>query len=253
MRVERIAAHESRFDQSGEDSNGKFHHLIKRTISIPGTPDRMSYTQVRPASGDESYYYKTQVQKDQIVIHFTMGYLKGDIGILTTADNHVSVAFVIGRNGTIYNLFPSSQWSYHLGPGTIGGNKIRSRASIGIEISNIGPLKAIDQNMVTVYSDNDIYCRNDQHDFYVREDFRSYHHFATFTDRQYDGLIMLLRYLTARYNIPHRFLTVNERYETNNQTPLFRGIVSHINYRRTGKVDIGPAFDWDRLINHIAT
>ncbi len=253
MRVERIAAHESDFDQRGEDSYGKFHNLIKRTILIPGTPDRMSYTQVRPASGDESYYYKTRVQKDQIVLHFTMGYLKGDIGTLTTPDNRVSVAFIIGRNGTIYSLFPSSQWSYHLGPGTVGGNKTRSRASIGIEISNIGPLKAIDQNMVTVYSDTDIYCRNDQQDFYVREDFRSYDHFATFTDKQYDGLITLLRYLTARYNIPRRFLAVNERYETIDQAPLFRGIVSHINYRRTGKVDIGSAFDWDRLISQIAT
>jgi N-acetylmuramoyl-L-alanine amidase len=31
----------------------------------------------------------------------------------------------------------------------------------------------------------------------------------------------------------------------------FRGIVSHINYRESGKWDIGHAFDWNRVIHGV--
>ena len=31
----------------------------------------------------------------------------------------------------------------------------------------------------------------------------------------------------------------------------FRGVTSHVNYRPTGKWDIGPAFDWERLIKAV--
>ena len=63
--------------------------------------------------------------------------------------------------------------------------------------------------------------------------------------------IILLRYLTAKYNIPRQFLPEDKRYTTTNDVLTFKGIVSHINYRASGKWDIGPAFDWTTLINGV--
>lgn len=175
-----------------------------------------------------------------------MGYLKGDIGKLTTSREHVSVPFVIGRNGTIYNLFYSGNWSYHLGPGAIGGNQERSRATIGIELSNIGHLTRTNEGMK--HWNEGIYCNNNQTQYFDQTFFRGFNFFATFTNAQYESLITLLRYLTARYNIARNVLPLDFRYITFDDVVDFNGIVSHINYRVSGKEDIGPAFDWERVL-----
>ena len=246
MRVEKIQAHESRFDETGRDSQGIKHSLIKKSIEVGGEDGMMDYVDAGLSTGDESFYYKSRFEKDQIVLHCTMGYLGGDIATLTKSNYHVSVPFVLGRNGTIYNLFPSFYWSYHLGPGAIGGNKYRSRRTIGIEISNIGPLTLQGEKLNTDYRDT--YCTSDQQTYYLEQSYRGYEYFATFTDGQYDSLILLLRYLTSRYRIPRKFLSPTRRFEAGSFVKDFRGIVSHVNYRAQGKVDIGPAFEWDRLI-----
>ncbi len=248
MNANDIARYEAEFNRTGKDSDGKFHTLIPQSIQIPGETGQMNYTFVRPLSGDQSFFYNKSFEKVQIVLHFTMGYLPGDVATLTKRNYHVSVPFIIGRNGIIYNLFSSQYWSYHLGEGAIGGNETRSKVTIGIEISNIGPLKRIGDQLVTTYGDGDIYCSLDETQYYEQVTFRGHEYFATFTDTQYAALSTLLRYLTARFNIAREFLPEHRRYQTIAEVVDFNGVVSHVNYRPDGKWDIGPAFDWNRLI-----
>lgn len=251
MRVEKIPAYEQDFNKTGIDSDGKKHTLIPKTVEIPGENTLLDYVETRPSSGDESYFYKTKVAKDQIVLHFTMGYLKGDIAALTKPGSHVSVPYLIGRNGTIYNLFPSYYWSYHLGEGAVGGNKTRSRATVAIELSNIGPLIKKGTHLITTYEDNDVYCDIKQTEYCHKGVFRGYDYFARFTDKQYDSLIILLRYLTALYNIPREFLDEKNCLEASSIVSTFKGIVSHANYRCQGKTDFGPCFDWEKVKNGV--
>lgn len=250
MRPEKIISHEEQFDASGKDSSGKVFRLLKKSIAIPGETGTMDYVKAEPESGDKSFYYEESVKKDQIVLHYTAGYLKGDMAALSTPDNHVSVPFVIGRNGTIYNLFSSRYWSYHLGKGALGGNTVRSKASIGIEISNIGGLKRVGDQMHSNYA-NDVYCDVSQTQYYVASKFRRFEYFATYTEAQYKSLIVLLRYLTATYGIERKFMDEAVRYEAHLRTATFGGIVSHVNYRSDEKEDIGPAFDWQRVIKEL--
>jgi hypothetical protein len=42
-----------------------------------------------------------------------------------------------------------------------------------------------------------------------------------------------------------------KRYTATDEVLNFRGIVSHVNYRDTGKWDIGPAFDWNKVIQGV--
>jgi N-acetyl-anhydromuramyl-L-alanine amidase AmpD len=247
MKAHEISTQERNFDRTGIDSNGKYHSLAKHRIKIPGTSERVDYVRVKPVSGDESYFYHSKKNKNQIVLHYTIGYLKGDIATLTTHDYHVSVPFVIGRNGTIYNLFYSGYWAYHLGPGALGGNATCSKSSIGVELSNIGPLKKHGGRLSTTYADTDTYCSTSATSLYHRESYRRFEYYATFTEAQYRSLIKLLRYLTARYNIRRKFLSIAHRFQTHRRVVGFNGIVSHVNYRRIGKEDIGPAFEWDRV------
>lgn len=249
MRIEEIAAHEADFDARHMDSYGKYFNYEEQSIQIPGETSRMEYINLKPRSGDNTYYYRSRVDKLQIVLHYTLGYLKGDIATLTQTDYHVSVPFVVGRNGQIYNLFYSGYWAYHLGPGAIGGNKTQSKKSIGIEISNIGGLKKNANNMENYY--RDVYCDKSNLDAYTHHPFKRFDYYATFTDSQYNSLVTLLRYLTAQYQINRAFLPEDKRFISTNDVLNFNGIVSHVNYRCSGKEDIGPAFDWERVIRGV--
>ncbi len=255
MKATSIRNHEKRFFDTGLDSFGKKFNLTNMTIPVKGTGEIMEYVKCRRENNDNSFCFEEQVNKTQIVIHFTAGYLKGDVATLTTPSSHVSVPFIIARNGTILNMWSSGFWSFHLGPGAVGGNTSGSKKTIAIEVSNIGWLNNQNGNLITAYRNDAVYCNINEKSFYDKLDipYRGHQYFATFTKSQYDSLVVLLRYLTAQYNIPRDFLPEGKRYitGTTNDLPNFKGIVSHVNYRISGKWDFGPAFDWDRVITGV--
>lgn len=249
MKASSIVNHENTFQSTGVDVFGKKFILTDGTFTIKGTTETLKIMDCARDNGDKSYYYQEETAKKKILLHFTMGYLKGDIGTLTK--QHVSVPFVVGRNGIIYNLFASKYWSYHLGPGAIGGNTAMSKECIGIEISNIGPLKKIGNNLVTTYSDQDIYCSLAETQYYTQLNtpYRGFEYFATFTAAQYEAIGKLIRFLCAKYNLPKTFIDPAERYKVMTESGFtsFKGIASHVNCR-PDKVDIGPAFEWDKIM-----
>jgi N-acetyl-anhydromuramyl-L-alanine amidase AmpD len=60
---------------------------------------------------------KHPLPNSSMVLHFTAGNLSGGMSALTTQDRRVSTAFVLARDGTIYQLFSSKYWSGHIGAG----------------------------------------------------------------------------------------------------------------------------------------
>ena len=252
MHNSKLAAREDKFKSTGVAA-GRSFKLTKFELPVKNEELKLHGYTVRPSNGFEGYYYPQKYVKKKIVLHFTVGHLQGDINSLTSPSRgHVSTSFVLGRDGTVYQLFSSYFWSYHLGRGAIGGNGTNSKYSVGIEISNYGPLIKRGNNLETVYSKregHDVYCSLDDKDKYVELDkpYRGHKYFTKYTDEQYESLIVLLRYLTARYEIPRKFIDKDTRYEATAAHANFKGIQSHVNYRKD-KIDIGPAFDWDRVI-----
>lgn len=232
------------------------------SLPVPGEPTLTLNGQLYTPK-QKNYFYAEQHPKERIVLHFTAGNTWSDMRSLTQEGRHVSVAFVVARDGTIYQLFPSGAWSGHLGKG-VGNQNTGNRedkATIGIEISNYGYLVPRDGNLETIYSRiknpatgvvsaPDPYCTLDQKEAYIKinEPFRDQSYYATCTLPQMESTAILLRFLTNKYNIPREFLPEEKRFITTNDVLQFKGIVSHINYRTSGKWDIGPAFDWNKLI-----
>lgn len=250
MRAISIPAHEAGFKSTGRDALGKKFLLKEVIIAIGNTGEKLTLIDCIRENKDKSFYFEEEVPKEKIVFHFTAGYLKGDISTLTQPGNHVSVPFVIGRNGDIYNLWASKFWSYHLGPSAVGGNSNMSSKTIPIEISNIGPLKRIGNNLVSTYRDTDIYCGLEETSLYHKiPKYRGFEYFAAFTEAQYKSIKGLLLFLTGKYNIPYQFLSENKRFElfTESEVKIFKGVCSHVNFRKD-KWDIGPAFDWGKII-----
>ncbi len=241
---------------------GRKFNLKHFSLPVPGEPNlELEAVTCKPANGYTGYYEAQKANKKRIVMHFTVGNLKSDVSTLTPqkaghAKWRMSVPFLIARDGTIYQLFPSKYWSHHLGSGAIGGNEKASKESIGIELSNYGPLVRDGNNLLTAYSKPgkpDVYCTINETQKYTKlpTPFKGYQYFATFTDEQYESLIVLLRYLTNKYKIPRKFLSQSSRFKASSSTAGFRGINTHLNYRKTGKWDIGPAFDWEQVISGV--
>lgn len=255
MHYSKIPAYEADFRAKGVDSDGKAFKLADASVAIPGSQDTLKLVTANLANGDRSFFYTDTPAKERIAVHFTAGYLKGDLAALTKKDNHVSTPFVVARDGTIYQLFSSKYWSYHLGKGAQGGNEAMSKSSVAIELSNVAYLREKDGNLVDPYGAQ--YCTPAETDAYVKlpTPYRGYTHFATFTDAQYGSLVSLLRYLTATYKIPATFLPESQRYDVYADVAKFKGITTHVNYQPQsyGKWDIGPAFDWNRVIAALAT
>lgn len=254
MKASSIPQHESTFRQSGIDSSGTKFILTDETVTIGDKAGgKLTLVDCRKQVPDDSYYFSEEFPKDRIVLHYTAGYLKGDIAQLSRSSVEVSVPFVIGRSGLIYNLWKSKYWSYHLGPGAVGGNTPGSQRSIAIELSNIGFLKKKSGGILhTAYGTNDIYCLESETAYYQKlpTAYRGERYYAKFTAAQYKSLNLLLRYLTARFKIPRTILAPVKRYEVFGsaaEAESFKGICSHVNFRPSGKWDIGPAFDWEQV------
>ena len=237
-----------------------------------------------PASEDgyyNDYYYNQVYTKKQIVLHFTVGPFWSSIGTLSAGDlkkenPRGGVPFVIGRSGRIYRLFDEHYWGSNSSAG--GDNK----NIIAIEIVNAGPLDIKEDGFyqkVGYKKGKEIggyyYCGLDEKEQYVQtlpKEYRGYIHYATYTKEQYHSLVKLLLYLTDEFNIEYKFLENDKPQDPENSRRFTRldgksdfrewntddgikfiGIVSHVNYegkdkRGWKKWDIGPAFDWDCLI-----
>jgi N-acetylmuramoyl-L-alanine amidase len=256
MNFKQVKETENQFAQTG--FNGTFTLSEPQILPLKNEPNlALNLVKCTRVEEKNPYFFKEQFDKKQIVLHFTMGHVKGDLLTLTGESDdpnrsHVSVPYVVAKDGKVYRLFGSDFWAYHIGRNKLGLNKDFSRRTIGIELSNYGPLKLGENNhLLTDYSTPekpDIYCHLDDTEAYIKLDtpFRDYTYYANYTDAQYDSLIVLLRYLTTAWGIQKAFLPEAIRHTTTEKTVNFDGIVSHINYR-DDKTDIGPAFDWSRV------
>ncbi len=199
--------------------------------------------------------------KDKIVLHFTSGRLAGDLQTLTQEDYHVSTAFILGRDGTIYQLYSAQQYSNHIGglsapDEAVGGNKVNEGNTIGIEISNWGPLDFdSEQKILTTYTGHN-FSTLDETDAYIKlsNTYRDRTYFARPTEEQYDSLILLLRYLTDELDIERNFLPEGKRealFASDEEANAFKGICCHTNFR-LGKWDwYEEYFDWERIIKGV--
>lgn len=82
------------------------------------------------------------VKPTAIVIHYTGGATTGaDLDTLTRRDsNYVSSHFVISREGKITQCVPVNTVAWHAGESSWNGVRWCNKFSIGIELSNWGPL-----------------------------------------------------------------------------------------------------------------
>ena len=189
----------------------------------------------------KSTEYVIQVTKKEIIVlHFTAGY--GDA--IATGDwfdmqpGKVATAYACGKDGVIAELFPPAYWAAHLGSSL--NNEMRS---IGIEISNIGPLWMRGGLLYDAY--NNVY-RGDYMTFKVP--YKGVTIWATFTEAQYEAVGKWAAERCIAFGIPPIFHETLDYIPGNDK---LMGITHHAHFR-TDKYDIGPAWDWAKFKKYFA-
>ncbi|MFH0733240.1 MAG: peptidoglycan recognition family protein [bacterium] len=185
----------------------------------------------------DQYGMKT---KTLIVLHHTVSSTESSVYNWWCNDGQkVGVAYVVDKNGSIYEYFGPKYWSYHL------GGKIEKKYninSIGIEIVNEGVLKKIDEKFFWFAG------KNKYSGGVFKFKWRNEEYWAEYPTKQIEAVVELVKYLTAKFNIPKNVYT---KYDYNSKLlTTFKGIISHCNVR-ANKTDISPAFNLEYLQNEI--
>lgn len=205
-------------------------YTLKETLDIG---NNIKIYSIRPDY--DTYYYQTKTTKKSICLHFTVGHIKSDISSLSAKGNHVSVSYVVDRSGRIYELFPDTYWSYHLGGNAVGKNEVMSKQSIGIEISNYGPLTLSGENLLDAY--NKVYCKLSESEYYYKHPYKGHDYYASMTDIQTEAVAALVKYLGRKHNIPMNFMENDEPFASGEKAVAFKGVFYHTNVRK-------DKFDW---------
>ena len=195
-------------------------------------------------------YFQEQVKKDLIVLHFTAGTTAaGAFQSWQSTAVEVGTAYILDRDGTIYETFPGEYWAYHLGiEGAESAWHRHDKRSIGIEIVNPGGLKRrADTLFWWPQNYSTAWCPIHESGKFHESNYRGIDYWATFTMQQYVALPFLVRWLQKVHGIPGHLLAEDRRGGMDwGFFRDFQGVASHANFR-ADKTDIGPAFDWSVL------
>jgi N-acetyl-anhydromuramyl-L-alanine amidase AmpD len=211
-------------------------------------------------------YFQDIVAKTQVYIHHTVGgSALSTFRYWQSQSNRVATAYIIERDGTIYEVFDPHFWAWHLGLKT-NTNSVANKQSIGIELGSEGALrsgkelndklgsKKFDENYLYAFDIDVAPFTNakklyhiSEKDKYWQGSFRGYNYFDAYDDAQLDSLYSLVCDLCNQFNIPKKLIpNVDKNVFDPSLITGFSGVLTHCNVRQD-KTDVHPGFNWKRL------
>lgn len=198
----------------------------------------------------EKEYFETATEKSGICIHHTVGGTARSTFNWWNQDSHmVGTAFIIDREGSVYNVFDAECWAWQFGlPWDYEDKIVFEKRFIGIELASEGGL--LEEN-------GKYYCfdrispkteKPKEEVFDAGSDYRGYRYFDRYETEQIDALVELINYLCDEFDIPRRVQADTTKY-FGKQIMDFEGIIGHTMVRKD-KSDPAPMPElWERLIN----
>jgi N-acetyl-anhydromuramyl-L-alanine amidase AmpD len=193
----------------------------------------------------DGQYLATETPKNLIVLHFTAGTTaKSAYNTWVNDPQRIATAYIVDRDGEIYEAFDPKYWAYALGiKGGMG--PVFEKRAIQVEIANVGPLKLRGDKLCWWPNDfNAHWCDLSETHKYVKSSFRGNDYYAAFPDEQFLAVCSLVKQLCETFNIPKQIPPEEKLMQTDLEWfANYSGIASHQNVR-ADKFDIGPAFNW---------
>lgn len=217
---------------------------------------KLDISKIKQRQLKDDQYFRVKYPKNQIYLHHTASgpTAKGDIDYWASNVDKIATAFVIDRDGTIWQAFNSGYYAYHLGvpQSTFKKFKINSSSlelhkhSIGIEMDNWGWLEKKNGKYYT-WTGAEIKSEDVQ---VYTPDYLGQRYFEKYPPEQIESVRQLLVYLCDAYGIPKDYQSdmwsVSPR-ALNGQP----GIWSHTSVRESGKWDAHPQEPLIRMLKHL--
>jgi len=193
---------------------------------------------------DKKDYVQAATKKSLIVLHHTVGgSANSTIDYWRSDPDKIGTAYVVDRDGTIFEVFDPKYWAYHLG--LKGTNGAVDKRSIGIEIASEGGL---------MQRNGELYCfgkisertRFTQDYYECPEPWRGYRFFDAYAEAQTEAVTDLINDLCHQFQIPRK--TPANHVDADNTCRVYEGIIGH-HHLRPDKSDIHPGFPWQRLMD----
>lgn len=183
----------------------------------------------------ENQYYQDEHPKKQIVLHHTVsnGNARNVMSWWASTPAKVGTAFIIDREGIIYQCFSSKHWAHHLGTKS-KNNKILNQQSIGIELCSWGPLKRKENPMLKgspkFFSSTGTEVPKDEV-IKLSKPFRGHLYYQKYTEKQLKSLQILVNYLCEKYKIPKTYNADMWGYSRMAMKGN-HGIYTHVSFRK---------------------
>lgn len=188
--------------------------------------------------------------KDLLVIHHSVGgSARSTFEYWESDPRRVSTAYIIDRDGTIYETFDPSFYAFHIAvPGA--GVQLEKR-SIGIELASEGGLRTFKGRDGTVgYYSFDRVSDKTRHlseKFILPQPWRGFTAFDEYEPAQLHSLFELAgNLLTVFPDIPRRFPSLDPQGMPGIVPTWWKGVAGHCNFRQD-KTDPHPGFPWGGL------
>lgn len=214
--------------------NGWWYNLLSR-FAIEPIKNKTMLDIKKISLADNQYHHEVTVKK-QIMLHHTAGgSAASSLAHWNSKPDRIATAYLLDRDGTIYEAFDPKFWSNHLGASVLNLEK----SSIGIEICSYGALQEKDGKFYTYTGKEMAISKVVKLDKAFRPGpvYKGIY-WEAYTPEQIKALTELLPYLLDRFKITMQ-TERKDFWEYKNPTTLPSGIYSHTTVRKD-KIDIFP-------------
>lgn len=199
---------------------------------------------------EEQYFFDSLVKR-AIVLHHTVSSTVESVfnwwqndAYPDGAPRHIGTAYVVDKNGQVYEFFDPDKWAHHLGV-RHPGNRRANQATIGIELVNEGGVIERNNGHWFWFSGHAPYV-GPVHQLPVP--WRGYKAFAAYPQAQIDSVIELVHELCVGFKIPRAFPPDPFGFDVDLINHC--GIFAHCNVRQD-KSDVHCGFPMPEFINAI--
>ena len=148
--------------------------------------------------------YPKEYHKTSIILHHTNSLNAEEaIGWWNQKPNNIGTAYVIERDGTVYEVFPTEAYAYHLGLSK--PHEAMEKHSIGISLVSAGPLRRSIDNQFYFFPlwpntiVNSVIPKDEI--WFFNTPWRGYHFYQGYTAGQIEALTQLISHLCSKFNI----------------------------------------------------
>jgi N-acetyl-anhydromuramyl-L-alanine amidase AmpD len=197
---------------------------------------------------DDQFFHNGS-KKTGIVLHHTVGGTASSTLNWWKTDNQmVGTAYLIGRDGKVYEVFDPKGWAWQFGLKWLKEEKIKfEKRFIGIEIASEGGLTESGGNLYCFDHISDRTKKNKSEAFDYGKDYRGYRYFDKYETAQIDSVIELVNHLCQTFNITKN-LPKNYLEYYGKKLIDFEGIIGHTMVRSDKSDPVPDKSFWKRII-----